>query len=128
MKYELKDYLNSINYSKENLMDADTESIKQYPPYIINRCLSGFMDTVLYANEMNMASHLDNKMQYDFYINTLRKRKRFSPWLKKDSLKDLELVKQYYGYSNEKAKTALGLLTKEQLNYIKSKLDTGGKK
>jgi hypothetical protein len=128
MKYELKDYLNSINYSKENLMDADTEAVKQYPPYIINRCLSGFMDTVLYANEMNMASHLDNKMQYDFYINTLRKRKRFSPWLKKDSLKDLELVKQYYGYSNEKAKTALGLLTKEQLNYIKSKLDTGGKK
>jgi hypothetical protein len=128
MKYELKDFLNSINYSKENLMDADDEAVKQYPPYIINRCLSGFMDTVLYANEMNMASHLDNKMQYDFYINTLRKRKRFSPWLKKDSLKDLELVKQYYGYSNEKAKTALGLLTKEQLNYIKSKLDTGGKK
>lgn len=109
-------------------MDADDEAVKQYPPYIINRCLSGFMDTVLYANEMNMASHLDNKMQYDFYINTLRKRKRFSPWLKKDSLKDLELVKQYYGYSNEKAKTALGVLTKEQLNYIKSKLDTGGKK
>jgi hypothetical protein len=128
MKYELKDYLNTINYSKENLMDADDEAVKQYPPYIINRCLSGFMDTVLYANEMNMASHLDNKMQYDFYINTLRKRKRFSPWLKKDSLKDLELVKQYYGYSNEKAKTALGVLTKEQLNYIKSKLDTGGKK
>jgi hypothetical protein len=128
MKYELKDYLNSINYSKENLMDVDEEAIKQYPPYIINRCLSGFMDTVLYANEMNIASNLDNKMQYDFYINTLRKRKRFSPWLKKDSLKDLELVKQYYGYSNEKAKTALGLLTKEQLNYIKSKLDTGGKK
>lgn len=128
MKYELKDYLNTINYDKNNLMDADEEATKQYPPYIINRCLSGFMDTVLYANEMNMASHLDNKMQYDFYINSLRKRKRFSPWLKKDSLKDLELVKQYYGYSNEKAKTALGLLTKEQLNYIKSKLDTGGKK
>lgn len=128
MKYELKDYLNSINFDKTNLMDADEEAVRQYPPYIINRCLSGFMDTVLYANEMNMASHLDNKMQYDFYINTLRKRKRFSPWLKKDSLKDLELVKQYYGYSNEKAKTALGLLTEEQLNYIKSKLDTGGKK
>lgn len=109
-------------------MDADDEAIKQYPPYIINRCFSGFMDTVLYANEMNIASNLDNKMQYDFYINTLRKRKRFSPWLKKDSLKDLELVKQYYGYSNEKAKTALGLLTKEQLEFIKSKLDKGGKK
>ncbi len=128
MKYELKDYLNSINYSKENLMDTDEEAVKQYPPYIINRCFSGFMDTVLYANEMNIASHLDSKMQYDFYINSLRKRKRFSPWLKKDSLKDLELVKRYYGYSNEKAKTALGLLTKEQLNYIESKLNTGGKK
>jgi hypothetical protein len=128
MKYELKHYLNSINYDKNNLMDEDEEAIKSYPPYIINRCFSGFMDTVLYANEMNMTSHLDSKMQYDFYINSLRKRKRFSPWLKKDSLKDLELVKQYYGYSNEKAKTALGLLTKEQINYIKSKLDTGGKK
>jgi hypothetical protein len=128
MNYELKHYLNSINYDKVNLMDNDTEAIRQYPPYIINRCFSGFMDTVLYANEMNMASHLDSKMQYDFYINSIRKRKRFSPWLKKDHLKDLEIVKQYYGYSNEKAKTALGLLTKEQLEFIKSKLNVGGKK
>jgi hypothetical protein len=128
MKYELKHYLNSINYDKVNLMDQDEEAIKPYPPYIINRCLSGFMDVILYANEMNMASHLDNKMQYDFFINTIRKRKRFSPWLKKDSLKDLELVKQYYGYSNEKAKTALGLLTKEQIEFIRSKLNVGGKR
>jgi len=128
MKYELKHYLNSINFDKVNLMDADEEAERQYPPYIINRCFSGFMDTVLYANEMNMASHLDNKMQYDFYINSIRKRKRFSPWLKKDPLKDLEIVKQYYGYSNEKAKTALGLLTKEQLEFIKSKLNVGGKR
>jgi len=128
MKYELKHYLNSINYDKVNLMDADPEAVEQYPPYIINRCLSGFMDTVLYANEMNMASNLDSKMQYDFFINSIRKRKRFSPWLKKDPLKDLEIVKQYYGYSNEKAKTALGLLTKEQLEFIKSKLNVGGKR
>jgi len=128
MKYELKHYLNSINYDKVNLMDADEEAVEQYPPYIINRCLSGFMDTVLYANEMNMASHLDNKMQYDFFINSIRKRKRFSPWLKNNLLTDLEIVKQYYGYSNEKAKTALGLLTKEQLNFIKSKLSVGGKR
>jgi hypothetical protein len=128
MKYELKHYLNSINYDKVNLMDLDEEAIKSYPPYIINRCLSGFMDVILYANEMNMASQLDNKMQYDFFINTIRKRKRFSPWLKKDSLKDLELVKQYYGYSNEKAKTALGLLTKEQIEFIRSKLNVGGKR
>ena len=128
MKYELKHYLNSINYDKVNLMDLDEEAIKSYPPYIINRCLSGFMDVILYANEMNMASQLDNKMQYDFFINTIRKRKRFSPWLKKDSLKDLEFVKQYYGYSNEKAKTALGLLTKEQIEFIRSKLNVGGKR
>ena len=128
MKYELKHYLNSINYDKVNLMDLDEEAIKSYPPYIINRCLSGFMDVILYANEMNMASQLDNKMQYDFFINTIRKRKRFSPWLKKDYLKDLELVKQYYGYSNEKAKTALGLLTKEQIEFIRSKLNVGGKR
>ena len=68
MKYELKHYLNSINYDKVNLMDLDEEAIKSYPPYIINRCLSGFMDVILYANEMNMASQLDNKMQYDFFI------------------------------------------------------------
>ena len=86
------------------------------------------MDTILYSNEMNMASHLDNKMQYDFFINTIRKRKRFSPWLKKDFLKDLESVKQYYGYNNDKAETALGLLTNEQLQFIKSKIDVGGKK
>ena len=128
MSTELKDWLNSINQTKDNIMDENPLSEKEYPPYIINRCLSGFMDTVLYANEMNMASHLDSKMQYDFFINSIRKRKRFSPWLKKDSLKDLELVKQYYGYSNEKAKTALGLLTKEQLKFIESKLNVGGKK
>lgn len=128
MTYELKHYLNSINYDKVNLMDRDEEAIKSYPPYIINRCLSSFMDTILYSNEMNMASHLDNKMQYDFFINTIRKRKRFSPWLKKDFLKDLESVKQYYGYNNDKAETALGLLTNEQLQFIKSKIDVGGKK
>lgn len=125
---ELKDWLNSINQSKINIMDDNPETVSKYPAYIVNRCLSGHMDAVLYANEMNLNCHLDNKMQYDFYINSLRSKKRFSPWLKKDSLKDLELVKQYYGYSNEKAKTALGLLTKEQLNYIESKLNTGGKK
>ena len=125
---ELKDWLNSINQSKINIMDENPDSISKYPAYVINRCLSGHMDAVLYANEMNINCHLDNKMQYDFYINSLRSKKRFSPWLKKDSLKDLELVKQYYGYSNEKAKTALGLLTKEQLKFIESKLNVGGKK
>ena len=121
---ELKDWLNSINYNKDDL----SEDIKSYPPYIINRCLSGHMDCVMFANEMNMYSHLDKDMQYSFYLNSLRKRKRFSPWIKKEKIEDIDSVKQYYGYSNEKAKEALRLLSESELNYIKSKLDIGGTK
>jgi hypothetical protein len=128
MKYELKDWLNSINHQKNNILDDDPDSIKQYPPYIINRCLSGFIDTVMFANEMNINSHLDSKLQYTYYLNSIRKKKRFSPWLKKDKINDLELIKQYYGYSNEKAKSALSLLNKDQINYIRKRLDIGGKK
>ena len=121
---ELKDWLNSINYNKDDL----SEDIKSYPPYIVNRCLSGHMDCVMFANEMNMYSHLDKDMQYYFYLNSLRKRKRFSPWIKKEKIEDIDSVKQYYGYSNEKAKEALRLLSESELNYIKSKLDIGGTK
>lgn len=128
MKYELKDWLNSINHQKNDILDEDPDSIKQYPPYIINRCLSGFVDTIMFANEMNINSHLDSKLQYTYYLNTIRKKKRFSPWLKKDKINDLELIKKYYGYSNEKAKSALSLLNKDQINYIRKRLDTGGKK
>ena len=124
---ELKDWLNSINTTKENFME-DPSSIKDYPPYIINKCLSGHIDSVLFANEMNMNHHLDKDMQYFFYLNSLRKRKRFSPWLRKDKIKDLECIKQYYGYSNEKASQALKILTKEQINFIKKRLDIGGSK
>ena len=128
MKIELKDWLNSINQNKKNIMDEDPSSIKEYAPYIINRCLSGHIDCLMYANEMNKFSSLDKKLQYDFFINIIRKKKRFSPWLKQEKIKDLELVKSYYGYSNEKAKQALKILTKEQLDFIKSKLETGGTK
>ena len=121
---ELKDWLNSINYNKDDL----SEDIKTYPPYIVNRCLSGHLDCVMFANEMNMYSHLDKDMQYSFYLNSLRKRKRFSPWIKKEKIEDIDSVKQYYGYSNEKAKEALRLLSESELNYIKSKLDIGGTK
>ena len=121
---ELKDWLNSINFTKEDL----TECAKEYPPYIINRCLSGHLDCILFANEMNKHHHLDKDMQYSFYLNSLRKKKRFSPWLRKDKVTDLECVKQYYGYSNEKASQALKILTKEQLTFIKQRLDIGGKK
>tara|TARA_A100001234_G_scaffold181967_1_gene164838 strand:+ start:239 stop:607 length:369 start_codon:yes stop_codon:yes gene_type:complete len=121
---ELKDWLNSINFNKEDL----TEHTKDYPPYIVNRCLSGHLDCIMFANEMNLHHHLDKDMQYSFYLNTLRKKKRFSPWLRKDKVQDLECVKQYYGYSNEKASQALKILTNEQITYIKKRLDTGGKK
>lgn len=125
---ELKDYLNSINLSKNNLIDSDPECEKQYPPYIINRCYSGFIDTILLANEMNLNSHIDKKLQYDFYINIIRPKKRFSPWLKKEKLDSLESIKQYYGYSDEKAKVALKILTDDQVEFIKSKMNRGGKK
>ena len=128
MKIELKDWLNSINQNKKNIMEEDPSSIKEYAPYIINRCLSGHIDCLMYANEMNKFSSLDKKLQYDFFINIIRKKKRFSPWLKQEKIKDLELVKSYYGYSNEKAKQALKILTKAQLDFIKSKLETGGTK
>jgi len=125
---ELKDWLNSINSSKKNLMEEDPSLKKEYNPYIINRCLSGHIDCVLFVNEMNKYSDLDKDMQYSFLLNTLRKKKRFSPWLRKDSVKDLECVKQYYGYSNEKASQALKILRNDQINWIKQRLDTGGTK
>ena len=128
MKHELKDWLNSVNFNKDNLIENDPESISSYPPYIVNRCLSGHLDTVLFANEMNRYSNLEKDMQYSFFLYTLRKRKRFSPWLKKEQVEDLDLVKKHYGYSNEKAKVAVSLLTKTQLEYIRNKHDMGGKR
>ena len=121
---ELKDWLNSINFTKEDL----SEDIKEYPAYIINKCLSGHVDSILFANEMNMNHHLDKDLQYYFYLNSLRKRKRFSPWLRKDKVKDLECIKQYYNYSNEKASQALKILNKSQIDFIKQRLETGGTK
>ena len=90
--------------------------------------MSHHMDTVMFANEMNRLPHLDKKLQYDFFINTVRSRRRFSPWDKKQKMNDLDVVKQYYGYSNEKARQALNILSPSQLDYIKSKLNKGGKK
>ena len=124
---ELKDWLNSINQNKTDLIEEDASLEKEYPPSIINKCMSGHLDTVLYANEMNIAHSLPKKLQYDFYLNSVRKRKRFSPWLRKDKVKDLDVVKSYYGYSNEKAQQALRILSPEQIAFIRSKLDTGGK-
>ena len=124
---ELKDWLNSINLTKKNLIDEDPSLEKEYNPYIINRIYSGHLDSVMFANEMNQYAFLPKKIQYDFYLNSLRSKKRFSPWLRKDKIKDLDYVKRYYGYSNEKAQQALKILTKEQLNFIRLKFETGGK-
>ena len=107
---ELKDWLNSINQTKKNLIDEDPSIEKEYPPYIINRCYSGHLDAIMFANEMNKYNFLSKKMQYDFFINILRVKKRFSPWLRKDEIKNLDYVKRYYGYSNEKAKQILKIL------------------
>ncbi len=127
MKMELKDWLNSINQTKKNLIDEDPLLEKEYSPYIINRIYSGHLDAIMFSNEMNQYHFLPKKMQYDFYLNTLRSKKRFSPWLRKDEIKDLDLVKRYYDYSNEKAKQALRILSKEQLNFIRSKFEIGGR-
>ena len=119
---------NRLNTNKNNLIDEDPDIEKQYPSYIINRCLSGQIDSVMFANEMNKHPNLEKKLQYDFFLNSLRKRKRYSPWLRKEQIENLELVKQYYGYSNEKAKQVLNILTREQLSFIRDRLETGGRK
>ncbi len=123
---ELKDWLNSINLNKKNILEEDPDA--KYPAYVVNRCLSGTIDSIMYANEMNMHPNLDKDMQYTFMLNGLRKRKRFSPWLKQEKINDLDLVKKYYGYSNEKARQALRILTPDQLKYIRKKMDVGGVK
>ena len=127
--YELKDYLNSINFTKTDLMKSgDKEWIKKYPAFIINKVLSGFQDTIMLVNEVNRNHFLDKDMQYSFLLNSIRSKKRFSPFLRASKLKDIDLVKEYYGYSNEKAKTVLDILTKDQLKLIKEKLYKGGTK
>ena len=124
---ELKDWINSINQTKKNIIDEDPSMEKDYSPYVINRIYSGHLDSVMFANEMNKYHFLPKKIQYDFLLNSLRVKMRYAPWLRKDEIKDLDLVKRYYGYSNEKAKQALRILTKDQINFIRSKFETGGR-
>ena len=128
--YELKDYLNAINFSKEKLLDTDdTEWVKKYPPFVINKCLSMFYDCIAQANEMNGYHFLDKDVQFNFFINSIRKKKRFGgKWLKQNVLKDVDYVKEYYDYSNEKAREALSILTKEQIELIKLSIDKGGRR
>ena len=124
--YQLKDYLYSINQSKKNILDDDDDAEKKYPAYVVNRCLSSFMDTILLSNEMNKNSHLPKRLQYDFLINSVKPRKRFSPWARKDTIDYLEVIKEYYGYNDDKALQALRILTKDQLDKIAHLLRKGG--
>jgi hypothetical protein len=120
-------FTDAINYTKEDIMIDDITE-KAYNSFLINRSLSYFPDTVLAANEMNRNHHIDNRLQFDFFINIIRKRKRFSKWFKPEEISDLEIVKEYYGYSNEKARQILTLLSTEQMNELKTKVAKGGRK
>ena len=120
-------FTDAINYTKQDIMTDDITE-KAYNSFLINRSLSYFPDTVLAANEMNRNHHIDNRLQFDFFINIIRKRKRFSKWFKAEQISDLETVKEYYGYSNEKARQVLTLLSTEQINELKTKVAKGGRK
>ena len=111
---QLKDFLSSINH------------VKAYTPFVVNRCLSYFADTLFHANEMNCSPWLDNKSQFDFYRLAVRKKKRFSPWLRKDTEENVTLIKQAYGYTESKAREVLNILSTEDLQEIRKALDTGG--
>ena len=129
MSYELKEYLNAINFTKKNLMDSeDLLWQKKYPAFIVNKILSGFQDCIMLVNEMNRNHFVDKDMQFHFLLNSIRSKKRYSPFLRSSKLKDLDVVKEYYGYNNEKAKVALDILTKDEVKLIKEKLFKGGTK
>ena len=120
------DYLKAINETKKDIM-VDDIAEREYNPFIINRGLSFFKDTILYANEMNRYHHLDNRVQFDFFINIIKKRNRWSKWLKASEIDNLEVIKEYYGYSNEKAKSVLSLLDNNQIEELKRRIYKGGR-
>ena len=119
------DYLKAINESKEDVM-LTSQDEKKYIAFIVNRGLSFFMDTIFQANEINRNHHLDSRLQFDYLLNSIRQKKRYSKWLKPEKLDDLDIVKEYYGFGNEKAKNALQVLSVDQLVYIRCKLNQGG--
>ena len=119
------DYLNAINQSKENLI-VDELSEKEYVPFVVNKGLSYFPDTILYANEMNRLHLLDNKPQFLYLLNSIRPRKRFGKWHKNELTDDLKIISEYFGYSYAKAKQIQNLISSDQLNTMKEKLQKGG--
>lgn len=123
------DYVNAISSNKKNLMvgsENDELAESSYVPFIINKSLSYFPDTILHANEMNQFNSLDNKLQFSYLLNSVRPAKRFAKWVKREDLENVELIKQFYGYSTEKATQVLSILTSDNLHYIKQKLERGG--
>ena len=125
--YELKEYLNAINFTKKDLMKSEDDLWKKkYPAFIVNKMLSAFSDTIMLVNEMNRNHFIDKDMQFQFLLNSIRTKKRYSPFLRANKLKEIECVKEYYGYSNDKAKSALDILTKDEIELIKEKLYKGG--
>ena len=125
--YELKEYLNAINFTKKDIMKSEDELWrKKYPAFIVNKLLSAFSDTIMFVNEMNRNHFIDKDMQFQFLLNSIRTKKRYSPFLRANKLKEIECVKEYYGYSNDKAKSALDILTNDEIKLIKEKLYKGG--
>lgn len=125
------DYINAINFTKKDLMtgtENDDLAESGYVPFITNRALSYFPDTILYANEMNMNNHLDNKLQFHYLINSIRPKKRFSKWAKRQEDNDIEALMEYYGYNRTKAEAVISLLSPDQLKDIKKRLNKGGTK
>lgn len=120
------DFVNSINQSKKDLMVDPEVSETDYIPFVVNKALSYFPETILYSNQMNIFPLLENKLQYYYLLNTIRPGKRFAKWVKREDVENLDAVKQYYGYSTEKAQQALAILTIDNLHYIKQKLQRGG--
>ena len=120
------DYVKAVSHTKKDIMVDDIVE-KEYNAFMVNRSLSNFQDTVLYANLMNVNHHIDARLQFDFFINTIRKKNRFSKWLKPLDYKDLDVIKEYYGYSDEKAKSVLSLLNNTQIEELKKRIYKGGR-
>jgi Bacteriophage clamp loader A subunit len=123
---DLGQWLTSINFSKENLIGEIPENISSYTPYIINKCVAGHLDTILFANELNQYPYISKDMQYAFYLHSLRKKKRYTPWVKKEDAENLTAIKEYYDYNDKRALEALRLLNREEINFIKQRLNKGG--
>lgn len=123
------DYINDINYDKKDIIRNSPNpelAAKGYNPWLTNKTLSYFQDTILYSNEMNKNAHLSNHMQFDYFLNSINKRKRFAKQSKKVVSDDINNIAKYYGYSLKRAEEVLSILTAEQIKTIKQKLETGG--